>query len=197
MRDQWFSDNRDLIKWSVLLLLARQSGASRVVQIALLNPSDYGQVEIDGKSYDIPSEVLSCFRDIRTVTDLSHNPRISVFDAPFQNRGYYLSAALDYVASFGNERCVVFLDPDTGLEPNGGGDTKHVLEREARQFWTALPAGSLFVFYQHETNKAGKPWIEEKRKQLARAISIPVEQIRTASGPKIARDVVFFFAAKE
>ena len=108
-----------------------------------------------------------------------------------------MNAALNYVTSFGNERCVVFLDPDTGLEPKRGGHAEHVLESEACQFWTVLPTGSLFVIYQHKTNRNNKPWIEEKRSQLARAISIPVEQIRTASGPKIAGDVVFFFAAKE
>ena len=36
MRGKWYSDNRDLIKWSVLLLLARRAGADRIIQIALL-----------------------------------------------------------------------------------------------------------------------------------------------------------------
>lgn len=197
MRDKWYSDNRDLIKWSVLLLLSRSFDAMRIVQIAFLNPSDYGSVEIDGKSYDMPPEVLSHFRDMTTVAGLSDSPRISVFDAPFQNRADYLNAALNYVAFFSDERCIVLLDPDTGLEPNGGGDAKHVTEKEARQFWTALQAGSIFVFYQHETNRAGKPWIEDKRSQLAQAIGIPAEKLRCATGPKIAKDVVFFFAVKE
>ena len=43
MRDKWYSDNRDLIKWSVLLLLARRAGVDRIIEIALLNPSDFGQ----------------------------------------------------------------------------------------------------------------------------------------------------------
>ena len=95
-----------------------------------------------------------------------------------------------------HERCVVFLDPDTGLEPNGGGDAKHVLESEALAFWNALPQGSVFVFYQHETNKAGKPWIEDKRAQLADAIRIPIEKLGVVSSPKIAKDVVLFYASK-
>jgi hypothetical protein len=103
---------------------------------------------------------------------------------------------LSYVASFSQERCVVFLDPDTGLEPNGVGNAKHVLESEALAFWDALPQESVFVFYQHETNKAGKPWIEDKRAQLAGAIGVPIEKLGVASGPKIAKDVVFFYASK-
>jgi len=52
------------------------------------------------------------------------------------------------------------------------------------------------VFYQHETNKAGKPWIEEKRVQFASAIGVPGDKVGVASGPKIAKDVVFFHASK-
>jgi hypothetical protein len=196
MRDKWYSDNRDLIKWSVLLLLARRAGADRIIQIALLNPSDFGQIEIDGEPHQIPSEVLSHFRDLRNITGLSRHPQVSVFDCAFRDRNSYLRAALSYVDSFSHERCVVFLDPDTGLEPNGGGDAKHVLESEAFAFWNALPQGSVFVFYQHETNKAGKPWIEDKRAQLADAIRIPIEKLRVASSPKIAKDVVLFYASK-
>jgi hypothetical protein len=71
-----------------------------------------------------------------------------------------------------------------------------VLESEALAFWDALPQESVFVFYQHETNKAGKPWIEDKRAQLAGAIGVPIEKLGVASGPKIAKDVVFFYASK-
>lgn len=196
MRDKWFSDKRDLIKWSVLLILARRIRADRVIQIAFINPSEYGSIEIDGEQHQIPLEVLSHFRDIRNVTGLCQHPRISVFDIVLHERDSYLRAALSYVASFSDERCVVFLDPDTGLEPNGGGDSKHVLNHEARAFWDALPQGSMFVFYQHETNKAGKPWIEEKRAQLADAIGVPPYEVGVASGQNISRDVVFFHAFK-
>lgn len=196
MRDKWYSDHRDLVKWSVLILLARQFDAGRIIQIAFLNPSEYGRVEIDGSAHDIPSEVLSHFRNLRAVTTLGDNPPISVFDVPFRNRVDYMCAALSYMASFSKERCVLLLDPDTGLEPNGGGDFKHVLNSEVRRFWEALPSGSVLVFYQHQTNRVGAPWIEEKRRQLADAIGIEANQIKIASGTMIASDVAFFFAAK-
>src|SRR4029077_9456180 len=106
MRDKWYSDNRDLIKWSVLLLLARRAGADRIIQIALLNPSAFGQIEIDGEPHQIPSKVLSHFRDLRNITGLSRHPQVSVFDCPFRDRNSYLRAALSYVDSFSHERCV-------------------------------------------------------------------------------------------
>lgn len=196
MRGKWYSDNRDLIKWSVLLVLARKTGADRIIQIAFLNSSEFGQIEIDGEPHQIPQDVLAHFRDIGNISALSQHPRISVFDSPLRERDGYVRAALDFVASFNQECCVVFLDPDTGLEPNGGGDAKHVLNTEARAFWDALPKGWQFVFYQHETNKAGKPWVEEKRSQLASALGVSVSSVGVASGPQIAKDVVFFHVSK-
>ncbi len=196
MRDQWYSDNRDLIKWSVLLLLARKLNADRIIQIAFLNPSEFGDIEIDGERCAIPDEVLSQFRDIRGITCLSRKPQVSVFDAPFLDRNAYLKSAINYIASFGQERRVVFLDPDTGLEPNGSAGPKHVRNGEARLFWEAITDGDVLVFYQHETNKAGRPWVEEKRRQFANAIGVPLTSALVASGSKIAKDVVFFYATK-
>jgi hypothetical protein len=196
MRNRWYADNRDLVKWSVLLLLAKRVGAERIIQIAFLNSSEFGEVEVDGERHPIPLEVQSHFRDIRNITGLSEHPRISVFDCALDERSSYLRSALDYIASFGRERCVVFLDPDTGIEPNGGADTKHVLNSEASAFWRAIPSGWLYVLYQHETNRAGRPWIEEKREQFAGAISVPVHEVKIASGPKVAKDVVFFYVSK-
>ena len=196
MRDKWYSDNRDLVKWSVLLILARRADADRIIQIALLNPSEFGQVEIDGESHETPRAVLSHLRDIQNVIGFFRHPRISVFDCILGDRANYLSAALNYVASFSHERCLVFLDPDTRLEPGGGGDAKHVLNCEARSFWDALPQESVLVFYQHETNRARRPWIQEKRAQLSGALGISIEDVGVASGLTIAKDVVFFHASK-
>ena len=196
MRDKWYADNRDLIKWSVLLLLARRRKAGRILQIAFLNASDFGEIEIDGKRHQIPQEVLFHFRNVRNIAGLAWKTRISIFDCPFRDRDSYLRAALDFIASFKQDRCIVFLDPDTGLEPNSGGDVKHVLNDEAKAIWRALPKGWTYVFYQHETNRAGKPWIEEKRAQLSSAIGVSKSKIGVASGLGIAKDVVFFHVSK-
>ena len=196
MRDKWYSDNRDLIKWSVLLLLARWHHADRILQIAFYNASEFDEVDIDGHRHRIPDEVIAHFRDIRNVSGLSKQPRISVFDLRFGDRKSYIQAVLSFLASFNQERCLVFLDPDTGLEPNGRADAKHVLNDNARVIWDALPAGWTYVLYQHKTNRAGKPWIDEKRFQFANAIGVPGKKVGIASGPKIAKDVVFFHVSK-
>jgi hypothetical protein len=94
--------------------------------------------------------------------------------------------------SFEQERCVVFLDPDNGLEPQNAG-LQHVLETEARSIWEAVKPHDFFVFYQHQTNYAGQPWIEPKRLQLAGALGVPQQSLKIASGPAIARDVVLYY----
>lgn len=196
MRDKWYSDNRDLVKWSVLLLLARRFRAGRILQIAYYGPSDFATVEIDGHRHDVPSEVLSHFRDIRKVVALTSRPRITVFDSAFEGRDSYLHAVKNLIASFADEHCVVFLDPDTGLEPSGTSGPQHVLNREARVIWGALPPEWVLVFYQHQTNRSARAWVEPKRVQFAESIGMPLSEVKVAAGPKIASDVAFFFVLK-
>lgn len=89
----------------------------------------------------------------------------------------------------------MFLDPDTGLEPQNPA-LDHVLGTEARAIWNAMKVGDVFAFYQHQTNRAGQPWIEPKRLQLAQALGVAEPAIKIASGPDIAQDVVFFYVQK-
>ncbi|MGO9527111.1 MAG: hypothetical protein ACLP0A_06030 [Verrucomicrobiia bacterium] len=196
MRNKWYSDNRDLVKWSVLLLLAEGCGADRIIQIAYYKESPFQELEIDGHQHEIPSEVLSHFRDIRRIKALASRPRIEVFDNLFSNRNLYLEAVKGFITSFTSERCVVFLDPDTGLEPPGNPSLAHVLNREVRFIWDVLPPNWVMVFYQHRTNRNKQPWIDAKHKQFAQAIGRPQREVKLAYGKKIAGDVVFFFASK-
>ena len=198
MRDQWYSDKRDLVKWSVLLLLAEKCEADRIIQIACYNASKFEEIEIDGKPVSIPTEVISHFRNIEKISELTTHPKITIFDAAFEqrDRNSYFEAAKNLMASFNKECCIVFLDPDTGLEPKGKADEKHVLEPELKVIWDALPKGWMLVFYQHQTNKNGQEWIEPKREQFANAIGIHESLAKKAYGPKVANDVVFFFSTK-
>ena len=62
MRDKWYGDKRDLIKWGVLLRLADHFDAMRILQLAYYRPSEFvGRLEIDGQECDIPGEVIAHF----------------------------------------------------------------------------------------------------------------------------------------
>jgi hypothetical protein len=91
--------------------------------------------------------------------------------------------------------CIVFLDPDTGLESQNS-SLDHVLNDETSAIWNNMKNGDVFVFYQHRTNRAGQPWIEPKRNQLAEALHLRPDAVKMAQAPDIANDVVFFFSQK-
>jgi hypothetical protein len=88
--------------------------------------------------------------------------------------------------------CIIFLDPDTGLEPKNPG-LAHTLKPELRQIWEAMRGNDLLVFYQHKTHET--KWIEPRREQFAKALDLPIEAAKIAQS-KAATDVVFFFARK-
>lgn len=192
MRDQWFSDNRDLVKWSVLFHLAAQNQAAYILQVAYFRPSKYGKITIDNKEIEIPAEVLSFFRSISNIQQINSKIKVAVLDREFEDRIAYEKAAIDFINDYSRSRCLVFLDPDTGLEP-ANPDLKHVLASEAQCLFQAIKPDDVFVFYQHKTNRNGQPWIEPKKKQLASAIGVPCTEIKVAYGPDIANDVAFYY----
>jgi len=54
----------------------------------------------------------------------------------------------------------------------------------------------ILVFYQHQTNRNGQPWIEPKKMQLANAIGVDESYVKVANGDSIAHDVAFYFLPK-
>lgn len=72
----------------------------------------------------------------------------------------------------------------------------HVLASEARAIWDKMKSGDVFAFYQHQTNRSGQTWIEPKRDQLCEALGVPVETLKIAKAPGIARDVAFFYTQR-
>lgn len=197
MQDKWYSDNRDLVKWSTLLLIARKYRSERILQIAYFRHSQFSKVTIDEKEFEIPSEVLAHFRDIRKITKLTTQPGIVVFADEFEDRDKYLTGINKFIKENSKkQRCIVFLDPDTGLEPRTRRNHKHVLGNELKKIWDELPPKWIIAFYQHKTTKKREEWIEPKRKQFSEAINIPLNAVKVAYGFRIANDVVFFFAVK-
>ena len=116
-------------------------------------------------------------------------------DDLFYDRAQYLRRILMQIRNLPKEPAIVFLDPDTGLEPKKP-QLEHVLNTELRDIWHALRDDDLLVFYQHETNKAGQPWVEEKKTQFEKAIGLEPGGSKLAQGKEIARDVAFFFSQR-
>ena len=153
-------------------------------------------MEVDSEQLPIPHSVIDHFRNLRHIVKLKAGPPVRVFAKSFEDRGAYMSGLLGWLRRRRNRRRVVFLDPDTGLEPTRNPDHAHVLESEVRKIWEIMAPGEILALYQHQTNRRGEPWIEPKRVQFERALGLPKGAAKLARAPSIARDVVLFFAMK-
>lgn len=196
MQDKWYADNRDLVKWGVLLELARRSGARQILQVLYHRQTIWGMLEIDGEHVKLPEEVVRHFRDCNGVSSLQCQIDIKVVSEPFENRQDYLGLIVERIQARTEFPGILFLDPDTGLEPGSPGP-KHVLESELSVIWRAMRPQDVLVFYQHKTNYRGAPWIESKKEQFERALGLPSGTAKLARAPEIADDVAFFYVEKK
>src|SRR5208337_1075704 len=131
---------------------------------------------IDDKVFDIPQEVIAHFRDLRKVCNINSKIRVNVFDVIFsRNRDKYLDAVKSFLSSFHKERCIVFLDPDIGLEPGRPG-LKHVRSWEAADIWKELKPGDVYTFYQHG-NPRKKNWINYMKSKLEEALHLTKDNL--------------------
>jgi len=196
MKDQWYGDGRDLVKWGVLFHLAQAYSVKRILQVAYLRSSKWGELEIDGQKYPIPEPIKNHFRNVRNISNLQCEPIVDVLDSPFENRSQYEQLIMGEIDH--QHPCIVFLDPDTGLEPDNKPGFEHVLGSELMDVWEKMVVGDVLALYQHQTNRKGQPWIEPKRKQFENALNLPTGRAKVAVGSNIAGayDVAIYYCRK-
>jgi hypothetical protein len=200
MRDKWYADKRDLVKWGGImhLLNDKNLGIKKVIQIAYYRKDNWPPLNFNGDDIPIPEKVLNFFRDITLIKNL--DKRIEVFNQEFdhKDRQKYTDDLCKTLKGI-QERKIVFLDPDTGLEPKKC-KVENVKHSEVKQIFDSLKPGDFLVFYQHKffpKNDNGKTWDEIRHSELAEACEISKGKIRTWKANKIANDVIFFFTEKE
>jgi len=194
MRDLWYGDKRDLVKWTVLVHLADRHRADRIVQVAYHRESKYPSVTIGGEKVKIPNAVVEHFRDIAKAAMIPCRAAVSVLDIPFQDRETYAQSVASSLKFFSQEKCVVLLDPDTGLAPVHP-TMAHVLDTEVRAIWEMLKSGDILVLYQHQTNRRGEKWMDPKKSQFERALGVPEGAAELAFESEAA-DVALLYIVK-
>ncbi|APH13059.1 hypothetical protein ASJ33_07770 [Dehalococcoides mccartyi] len=197
MKDIWYGDKRDLVKWGVLLTLSKEFSAKRILQVAYYKKEEFEQLEIDGSKYSIPEEVKNHFRNMLNIRNMPNTIPIDVFTDEFDNRDSYYEKVIYNITS-GIHPCLVFLDPDTGIVPASGHyKDKHVLEDELKTIWDKLKNGDILACYQHRTNRnSNKDWAMEKKDQFERALGLAAGSSKLAQGSKTAGDMVIFYCQK-
>lgn len=210
MRKKWYGDNRDLVKWSVLIQLARKHKIKTILQVAFYNPESQN-VQLASTRYgsiELPQQVLDQFpRDLNDIKRLEETTgiRIQVFLEPFQKHlgtrhrtadgGSYVDKANEWINSNREGPLVVFLDPDTGIEPLKSDVTyKHVTAHELKRFFDALQPNDLFVLYQHAPRRKESNWELSRQQKLVKSIGLHSEDIVDRLTCKAVADDVAFFA---
>lgn len=200
MRDQWYGDNRDVVKWSTLVHLARQEKIPHILQIAMFRPDDVspqlGKFR-GGRIVSVkplPEEVVHHFsrdlglNDIRRLAEAT-NLCIDVIDMHFTDRTEYFNEVCERIEQY-KAPVVAFLDPDTGLAPKHS-KPKHVTESDVVSVFNALGSGSILVCYQHRWR--GQNWEEISRRRFARWTGVTEVKVFKS---ELANDAIFLAAKK-
>lgn len=195
MRDQWYADKRDLVKWGVVLTLAERYAARHILQVLYHRPSAWAELDIDGDKVPLPDAVVRHFRDPGTIVNIAARVPVEVVAEDLVDRREYQRCVVERLRACTRLPGIVLLDPDTGLAPKVAG-LEHVVETELCEVWRELQPGDVLILYQHQTNRRGEPWVEETRAQFAEALGIDPRTATLAWSERIARDVAFFYAQK-
>jgi hypothetical protein len=193
MQGLWYGDRRDRVKWGALAYLARRFELASIFQIAYFRQHQLGSLATDEGEKEIPPEILQHFSDLNMAKRLAEHlgVAIGVFEDPFdpKNRDAYLASALSAADSLKRRR-LLFLDPDTGVEPQAL-QGEHASLKEIASFWGSLSQGEVLAVYQHAARMPG--WDLESAKRLATVCSSG--EVRAIKSD-VARDVAILWAEK-
>lgn len=186
MRDIYFGDRRDRVKWGALVHIARKAGLRSILQVAYSRNLENRKLETPAGTVDIDDEVWRFFSSLDRVVDLGTKLglTIRVVDAPFAKatRSRYFDQVLADLALMPRP-ALVFLDPDTGVSDRA--EVEHTDRSDAECVWRALQPGEWLVVYQHADHTS--TWLDRRRALLAHWCE-GVDVVAYTGSP-IARDV--------
>ncbi len=195
MRDRWYGDDRDVVKWGAALHLARREGLADIVYVAMHRPDDDWPKLVTARGpAPLPDEVVRHFRDLDDLRRLEARTgvRIATVRDPFVDRAAYFRRVCERVGKYAAP-VLVLLDPDTGLAPDVGAGPQHVTTDEVAALFAAMRPGDLLACYQHARRQ--KDWRGRARRAFANAPGVPsfeVEALRS----DLARDVLLLAVRK-
>lgn len=201
MRDWWYGDKRDIVKWGTVLVLARKRSIRVVLQVALYRPGRQNyQLIVDGASEPLPVEVIKHFRDIDHIHQLAANVNLTIdihkdlfqWHAGFHTREDFRKAYFKEVSNKikkYNNPVIVFLDPDTGIAPENF-SYEHITCQEIQTVLRAMKSGDVLLFYQH-AQIGNRDWRKSTKATFDQAVGMGVP-VDTITCNEIASDVAFF-----
>jgi hypothetical protein len=168
MKESWYGDKRDLLKWSAVLHLCKQHRIESVFHVAMVTEPEPHTIIAEGQRVDVEKPVWQHFRSLENTLRLFRKDYLHIFDRPFTHKGraHYFTEAVDELKALAGRK-LVLLDPDTGLEPTKVTE-KHITLRECITVWSSLAPSDLLLLYQHSWRAAD--WKDAATKKLEDAL---------------------------
>lgn len=168
MRDKYYSDDRDLVKWAALAHIASERGLQTILQVPYWRPEKiHPHFTFIGKRVAVSDRVWAFFRNIRSVTRLGQEIGVSitVVDTEFKpdHRDAYVSEVKAKI-QHSRRPLALFLDPDTGLQPKKC-RPEHTAIREIQVLWPVLNPREWLILYQHARHNLN--WKESVADELS------------------------------
>jgi hypothetical protein len=203
LKNQYFGDKRDLLKYSLLEMLAtRLPNINQLTCIWLLTAP---AVNNDGNRFALPRQDASrlelflheCVakgrRDVRNFASYMDGSRLRYFSYGDEASSYFSDK--DRTAYFGAlppaalKRSIVFFDPDNGLEPDKSCRAAHLRYEELASVFARMDQFSVAVVYQHLPRRSPSVFWPELAERLR-------GRLRCSAGYVAAGDVGFFIALR-
>jgi hypothetical protein len=180
----------------VLLHLAREHKLKTIVWTPYLRPEvERHSFYFRNKPVPVTDSVWEFFRGIQRIKNLGEREGVAVkiIEEKFDHtkRTAYSDNLRRHLNGCARS-LLLFLDPDTGLEPSVV-KKAHVTKCDVKRAWSDLRRGDWLVLYQHARREKG--WINAVRgqlKEICRGVDVDV-----AHSKKIAKDVAFLCAGKQ
>ena len=181
MRNQFYGDRKDVLKWTFALRAAGTSKA--VLYVAMLRPNK-GQHGLDFTEVDGADPLVveffkrertnfgsSSYRAVARISALS--PCIELVHDLYihgDRHTYFHTVSSRLKKRPARQLYVVLLDPDNGV---GGKCPKseHVCDKDISTVWSAMIPGDVLIVYQHQFRD--KEWLSKRQSQVAAATGVP------------------------
>jgi len=197
MRPIWYGDRRDRVKWGALWHIAEKLDLSPIIQVAYWRNETERTLVLggdDGKT-PIPEPVWNHFSNMRGVEQVgrTNGREIVVLDDPFEElkRREYVGHVIEAFSRYTRPK-LLFLDPDTGIQPDRTASAKHATITDVLEFWDALLRGDVLAVYQHASRRDN--WIQRSRNLLRSACTGSL--VSCIRSPDVAKDVAVLWAEK-
>jgi hypothetical protein len=194
MQGLWYGDRRDRVKWGALAHLVDRFKLASILQVAYFRDGVARLLKTDLGERPIADDVWKHFADLAAIERLSEalGVEVRVYGVLFdpRKREEYIEGVLS-ASGQGSRPRLLFLDPDTGIEP-GALTPAHASLSEITRLWTSLDHGEVLAVYQHAPHKAA--WVETSVERMATACR--GGNVRSIQG-SVAADVAILWARKE